>query len=159
MFSATVGSSTSGAYIESAAGIREGARTGLAAVVTGLLFALTLFFIPLVQPLQTLAYAYGPALIAVGVLMMGSAARIDFEDLTEAIPAFITIVLIVFTYNIANGLTAGLIAYTLLRSPATTHRHKFSFAASVKPIRHRRSIRASVSTSTMSTSATPSAAR
>ncbi|MBA4188216.1 MAG: guanine permease [Planctomycetaceae bacterium] len=115
VFASVVGSSTSGAYIESATGVREGARTGLAAVVTGLLFAATLFFIPLVQPLQTLAYAYGPALIAVGVMMMASVRKIDFDDLTEAVPAFVTLVMIVFTYNIANGLTAGLIAYSLLK--------------------------------------------
>jgi AGZA family xanthine/uracil permease-like MFS transporter len=115
MFAATVGTSTSGAYIESAAGVREGARTGLAAVTTALLFAVVLFFIPLVQPLQSLGYAYGPALIAVGALMLGAARRIEFDDLTEAVPAFLTIVLMVFTYNIANGLTAGLIAYPLLK--------------------------------------------
>ena len=68
MFSGLVGTSTSGAYIESATGIREGARTGLAAVVTAGLFAVSLFFIPLVEPLQQLRYAYGPALIAVGIL-------------------------------------------------------------------------------------------
>ncbi len=115
VFASVVGSSTSGAYIESASGVREGAKTGLAAVVTGLLFAVTLFFIPLVQPLQTLAYAYGPALIAVGVLMMASVRKIDFDDFTEAVPAFVTLVMIVFTYNIANGLTAGLIAHPLLK--------------------------------------------
>jgi AGZA family xanthine/uracil permease-like MFS transporter len=115
VFSATVGSSTSGAYIESAAGVREGARTGLSTVVTGLLFAITLFFIPLVQPLQTLGYVYGPALIAVGVMMVASFRKIDFDDMTEAIPAFVTVTMIVFTYNIANGLTAGLIAYPLLK--------------------------------------------
>ena len=87
MFASVVRSSTSGAYIESAAGVKEGAKTGLAAVVTGLLFAVTLFFIPLVQPLQTLAYAYSPALIAVGVMMMGSVRKIDFDDYAEAIPA------------------------------------------------------------------------
>jgi AGZA family xanthine/uracil permease-like MFS transporter len=114
-FAGVVGSSTSGAYIESAAGVREGARTGLAAVVTGLLFAVALFFIPLVQPLQTLAYAYGPALIAVGVLMTASVRKIDFDDPTEAVPAFVTLVMIVFTYNIANGLTAGLIVHPLLK--------------------------------------------
>jgi AGZA family xanthine/uracil permease-like MFS transporter len=118
VFSATVGSSTSGAYIESAAGVREGARTGLAAVVTGLLFAATLFFIPLVQPLQSLAYAYGPALIAVGVLMMASVREIDFADPTEAVPAFATLAMMVFTYNIANGLTAGLILYPVLKVAA-----------------------------------------
>jgi AGZA family xanthine/uracil permease-like MFS transporter len=115
VFSATVGSSTSGAYIESAAGVREGARTGLAAVTTGLLFALALFFIPLVQPLQSLAYTYGPALVVVGMLMMSSVRHIDFDDVTEAVPAFVTIGMIVFTYNIANGLTAGLITHPILK--------------------------------------------
>jgi AGZA family xanthine/uracil permease-like MFS transporter len=118
MFSALVGSSTSGAYIESAAGIREGARTGLAAVTTAALFALALFVLPLVEPLQQLRYAYGPALIAVGVLMLGSVSQIDFTDLTEVVPAFLTIVMMVFTYNIANGLTAGLILYPLIKVAA-----------------------------------------
>ncbi len=118
VFAALVGSSTSGAYIESAAGVRDGARTGLAAVTTGLLFGVALFFIPLVQPLQHLSYAYGPALIAVGVLMLGSVAKIDFNDLTESVPAFITMAMIVFTYNIGNGLTAGLILYPLLKVAA-----------------------------------------
>jgi AGZA family xanthine/uracil permease-like MFS transporter len=115
VFGALVGTSTSGAYIESAAGVREGARTGLAAVTTALLFAAALFFIPLVQPLQHLGYAYGPALIAVGVMMFGSATKIDFSDLTEAVPAFVTVVMMLFTYNIANGLTAGLILHPLLK--------------------------------------------
>jgi AGZA family xanthine/uracil permease-like MFS transporter len=115
VFSALVGSSTSGAYIESASGVRAGARTGLAAVTTALLFAVALFFIPLVEPLQHLKYAYGPALIAVGVLMLASVTRIDFADSTELVPAFATIVMIVFTYNIANGLTAGLILYPLVK--------------------------------------------
>ena len=118
MFSGLVGTSTSGAYIESAAGIREGARTGLAAVTTAGLFALSLFFIPLVEPLQHLRYAYGPALIAVGILMMGSVHRVDFDDLTELVPAFVTIVMMLFTYNIANGLTAGLVVYPVLKVAA-----------------------------------------
>jgi AGZA family xanthine/uracil permease-like MFS transporter len=115
VFSALVGTSTSGAYIESATGVRAGARTGLAAVTVALLFAVSLFFIPLVAPLQALTYAYGPALIAVGVLMLGSVTRIDWEELTEAVPAFATIVMIVFTYNIGNGLTAGLALYPLVK--------------------------------------------
>jgi adenine/guanine/hypoxanthine permease len=115
VFSAVVGSSTSGAFIESAAGVREGARTGLAAVITGLLFAVSLFFIPLVQPLQNLKFVYGPALIAVGVMMLGSIRRIDFDDMTELVPAFVTITLIIFTYNIGNGLTAGLLLYPILK--------------------------------------------
>jgi AGZA family xanthine/uracil permease-like MFS transporter len=118
VFGSLVGTSTSGAYIESAAGVREGARTGLAAVTTALLFAAALFFIPLVQPLQHLGYAYGPALIAVGVMMFGAATKIDFADLTKAVPAFVTVVMMLFTYNIANGLTAGLILYPLLKVAA-----------------------------------------
>ena len=115
MFSAAVGTSTSGAFIESATGIREGARTGLAAVVTGLLFALTLLFVPLVQPLQQLKYAYYPALMIVGVMMFGAVRHLDTQDLTELIPALVTIVMMVFSYNIANGLTAGLIAHPALK--------------------------------------------
>jgi AGZA family xanthine/uracil permease-like MFS transporter len=115
MFSGVIGTSTSGAYIESATGISEGARTGLASVVTAALFAAALFFIPLIEPLQHLRYAYGPALIAVGVMMIGSIRKIDFDDLTELIPAFATIVMMVFTYNIANGLTAGLVIYPLIK--------------------------------------------
>ena len=115
VFASLVGTSTSGAYIESATGIREGARTGLAAVVTGLLFALALFFVPLVAPLQQSRYAYGPALVAVGMLMVASMRKIDFDDLTEALPAFACIALMVFTYNIANGLTAGLVLYPVAK--------------------------------------------
>src|SRR5205823_10835458 len=118
MFSALVGTSTSGAYIESATGIKEGARTGLAAIVTALLFGLSLFFIPLVQPLQKLTFAYGPALMAVGVLMLGTITKIDFADLTETVPALTTIVMMLFTYNIANGLTAGLVLYPLFKLAA-----------------------------------------
>ncbi len=113
IFASLVGTSTSGAYIESATGIREGARTGLAAIVTALLFLAALFFLPLAGPLQQSRYAYGPALIAVGMLMVGSMRRIDFDDLTEALPAFACIALMVFTYNIANGLTAGLVLYPI----------------------------------------------
>lgn len=114
-FSAMIGSSTSGAFIESAAGIREGARTGLAAVVIALGFALSMFFIPLIEPLQKLNFAYAPALMAVGLLMIGSVSKIDLEDLSEAVPAFATIIIIIFSYNIANGLTAGLILYPLFK--------------------------------------------
>ena len=115
MISGLAGTSTSGAYIESAAGIREGARTGLAAVTTGILFAVSLFFIPLIEPLQQLRFAYGPALIAVGVLMLDGIRKIAFEDLTELVPAFVTITMMIFTYNIANGLTAGLVLYPVMK--------------------------------------------
>ncbi|MBY0546283.1 MAG: NCS2 family permease [Candidatus Obscuribacterales bacterium] len=114
-FSAMIGSSTAGAFIESAAGVKEGARTGLAALIVGLLFTLSLFFIPLVEPFQHLRFAYAPALIAVGLLMIGSMRKIDLDDLTEAVPAFATIVMMIFSYNIANGLTAGLILHPLMK--------------------------------------------
>jgi AGZA family xanthine/uracil permease-like MFS transporter len=115
MFAGLAGTTTSGAYIESATGIREGARTGLAAVTVAALFAVALFFLPLIEPLQQLRYAYGPALIAVGALMVSSLAKIDFEDWTETIPAFATVAMMVFTYNIANGLTAGLVLHPLMK--------------------------------------------
>lgn len=115
-FSSLIGSSTSGAFIESASGIKEGARTGLAALVVALLFATSLFFVPLLMPLQQLKYAYAPALITVGLLMIGAISKVDFEDICEAVPAFATIVIIIFSYNIANGLTAGLILYPLLKA-------------------------------------------
>jgi adenine/guanine/hypoxanthine permease len=115
MFSGLIGTSTSGVFIESLTGIREGARTGLAAVTTGLLFAASLFFLPLVQPLQGLTFAYGPALVAVGTLMVGGVRKIDFDDLTEAIPAIATIAMMLFSYNIANGLTAGLALYPMIK--------------------------------------------
>jgi adenine/guanine/hypoxanthine permease len=115
IFSGLVGTSTSGAYIESATGIREGARTGLAAITTAALFAVSLFFIPLVEPLQQLRFAYAPALIAVGVLMLGAIRGIDFDDLTELVPAFVTIIVMIFTYNIGNGLTAGLVLYPIMK--------------------------------------------
>lgn len=86
--------------------------------MTAALFAASLFFIPMFEPLQKLRYAYAPALVAVGILMAGSFAKVDFEDLTELVPAFLTIVLMVFTYNIANGLTAGLLVHPLMKAAA-----------------------------------------
>ena len=100
---------------ESAAGIEAGARTGLAALVIAGLFALSLFFVPAIEPLQHLRYAYAPALMAVGLLMIKSIVKIDFVDLTEAVPSFATIAMMLFTYNIANGLTAGLILYPVMK--------------------------------------------
>ena len=115
MFSALIGTSTSGAYIESATGIREGARTGLASVVTALCFAAALFFVPVLGPMQQLKFAYAPALMIVGVLMFAAARQLDFDDLTESVPAVASIALMVFTMNIANGLAAGLALHPLLK--------------------------------------------
>ncbi len=113
---ALLGTTTTGAYIESATGIKEGGRSGFLAVVTALAFALCLFFIPLIKPLQGLTYVYGPPLVVVGILMLGSIRRIDFDELTECVPSVVTILLVIFTYNIGNGLTAGIITYVLLKT-------------------------------------------
>jgi AGZA family xanthine/uracil permease-like MFS transporter len=118
MFSSVTGSSTSGAFVESATGIEAGARTGLAAVTVALLFFAALFFVPLFEPLQHLRFAYAPALMAVGLLMMKAASKVDFSDLTEAVPAFATIAMMIFSFNIANGLTAGLILYPAFKIAA-----------------------------------------
>jgi len=115
VFSAVAGTSTSGAYIESAAGIKEGARTGLAAVVTGGLFLLCIFFVPLVAALTELRFAYGPALIVVGMMLMPAFRKMDLEDLTEFLPAFLTIVMMSLTFNPANGVTAGLAVYPVMK--------------------------------------------
>ncbi len=99
-------------YIESAAGIAEGARTGLANVVTGLLFLAAMFCTPLytVIPIEAAA----PALIVVGALMVAQVREIDFTDFVVALPAFLTIVVMPFTYSIANGIGAGFITWVLL---------------------------------------------
>ncbi|MCK4300965.1 MAG: NCS2 family permease, partial [Planctomycetes bacterium] len=107
------GTTTTGTYIESAAGIEEGGRSGFTAVVTALCFLGLLFFGPLAKMVP--AFAYGPALIMVGILMMGAVTRINFDDMTELIPAFATIVLMSFTYNIGIGMTAGFVLYPLMK--------------------------------------------
>jgi len=108
-----LGTSTTGAYIESAAGIEEGGRTGFSALVVAALFALSLFFAPLFTIVPP--HAYGIALVVVGSFMIKPIIRIDFNDLTELIPAFLTIVLIIFTYNIGVGMTSGIITYVFLK--------------------------------------------
>lgn len=110
---ALAGTTTSGAYIESAAGIEEGGRTGMTSVVTAALFALALLFTPLLTIVPQCAY--GPALIIVGILMIGAVKEIDFEDLSELFPAFMTIVLMIFTYNLGIGITAGFIFYPITK--------------------------------------------
>lgn len=110
---ALLGTSTITAFVESAAGVGAGGRTGLTAVVCGILFMLALFFTPLAGLIPDAATA--PALIIVGALMMESVKRIDFDDFTEALPAFLTIAIMPFTYSIANGISAGLVMYPLLK--------------------------------------------
>ena len=108
-----LGTSTTGAYIESAAGIEEGGRTGFSALVVAALFALSLFFAPLFTIVPP--HAYGIALIVIGSFMINPITQINFNDLTELIPAFLTIVLMIFTYNIGVGMTTGMITYVLLK--------------------------------------------
>ena len=112
-FGALMGTSTITAYVESAAGISEGGRTGLTAVTTGVLFLLALLISPIAGMIPDAATA--PALIIVGVLMASSVLDIDFSDFTEGFPAFITFVLMPFTYSIATGIAGGIIFYTLLK--------------------------------------------
>lgn len=100
-------------YIESAAGVGEGARTGLASVVTGLLFLVAVFFAPLVQIVPYEAAA--PALVLVGFMMMTAIRDIEWNDFEIAIPAFLTVVIMPFTYSISNGIGAGFITYVLIK--------------------------------------------
>ncbi len=108
-----VGTTTCGAYVESATGIASGGRTGFTALVVAALFAASLFFAPLFTAVPP--HAYGIALVAIGILMLAPVATLDFDDYTELIPAFLTIVLISFTYNIGVGMTAGLLVYPVLK--------------------------------------------
>ncbi|GAA2737452.1 NCS2 family permease [Pedococcus aerophilus] len=108
----SVSSNTS--YIESAAGVGEGARTGLASVVTGVMFLFATFLAPLVKVVPYEAAT--PALVVVGFLMMQQVKGIDWDDLEIAIPAFLTIVLMPFTYSITVGIGAGFVVYTLIKA-------------------------------------------
>jgi len=108
-----LGTTTTGAYIESAAGIEEGGRTGFSALVVAALFALSLFFAPLFTIVPP--HAYGIALIVIGSFMIRPITQLDFDDFTELIPAFLTVVLMIFTYNIGVGMTAGMITFVLLK--------------------------------------------
>jgi len=107
------GVSSNTSYIESASGVGEGARTGLASVVTGVLFLLTTFLAPLVAIIPYEAAT--PALIIVGFLMMTQIKSIDWEDYGIAIPSFLTIILMPFTYNISVGIGAGFVSYVVIR--------------------------------------------
>lgn len=110
---ALLGTTTTGAYIESATGIAAGARSGLASVVTAGFFILALFLAPVFTVVP--AFAYGPALILVGILMMTPITRIRFDDLTESIPAFFVVALMSFSYNIGIGMTMGFVAYPVFK--------------------------------------------
>ncbi len=124
MAGAVAGTSTTTSFIESIAGVSSGARTGLANVVTAALFLVALFFSPLAEMFGVGIQGSGgvllhpitaPALIIVGCLMMKSVARIDWDDLSEAIPAFLTLIVMPFTYSISHGLAIGFTSYPMLK--------------------------------------------
>ena len=108
---ACLGTSTVTSFVESSSGVAAGGRTGLTSVVTAILFVLALFFTPLFGLIPSAATA--PALIFVGFLMMKSVTSIDFNDITEGIPAFITIMVMPFAYSISKGIAYGVITYVI----------------------------------------------
>ena len=112
-FGGILGTSTVTTYVESAAGVAEGGRTGLTSLTTASLFVLALFLAPLF--LMVPAAATAPALILVGSFMMSPVQKIDFADYTESIPAFLTIVMMPLTYSIAEGIAFGMISYVVLK--------------------------------------------
>ena len=109
MAGAALGTSTTTSYIESAAGVNAGGRTGLVAVTVAVLFLATLFFAPLAGSIP--AFATAPALVFVGCLMMAGTKDIAFDDPTEYVPAAVTIIAMPMTFSIADGIAFGLIAY------------------------------------------------
>jgi AGZA family xanthine/uracil permease-like MFS transporter len=121
---ALLGTSTVTSYIESASGISAGGRTGLSNIVTAALLLLALFFNPLIKMVgagyqvgeNTFLYpVIAPALIVVGSLMLKNVVHIDWEDMTESIPAFLTLVMMPFTFSITEGIAFGFISYALLK--------------------------------------------
>jgi AGZA family xanthine/uracil permease-like MFS transporter len=111
---AVLGTSPVTTYVESAAGVAEGGRTGFTSVIVAILFALSVFFTPLLAAIP--AFATAPALIIVGVLMMGNVRLIRWDDSAEAIPSFLTILLMPLTYSIAEGLAIGFITYPIIKA-------------------------------------------
>lgn len=109
---AVIGTSTTTTFVESASGVAEGGRTGLTAVTSAVLFALSLFLSPIFLAIPS--FATTPALVMVGYLMLTSITKIDFTDLTEAIPAFICIIAMPYTYSISEGIALGIISYVLV---------------------------------------------
>ena len=107
-----MGTSTVAVYVESAAGINEGGRTGLTAFVTGVCFLLAMFFAPVFLAIPVAATT--PVLVLVGLMMMGGVAKVDFSNYAEAIPAFICIIMMPFTYSISDGIVLGHLSYIFI---------------------------------------------
>ncbi|CCO24284.1 NCS2 family permease [Maridesulfovibrio hydrothermalis] len=114
VFASLIGTTTTGVFVESATGIEAGGRTGLTAVTTALLFLAALFLSPLLTAIP--ACAYGPSLIIVGMLMIAPCKDLELDDISELVPAFLVIILMSFTYNLGIGMTAGFIAYPLMKT-------------------------------------------
>ena len=110
---AILGTSTVTTYVESAAGVSEGGKTGMTALSTAIMFALALLFAPLFIMIPSAATA--PALVIVGLFMMSPIMKIDMNDFTEAIPAFLTIIMMPLTYSIADGIVFGMLSYVALK--------------------------------------------
>jgi AGZA family xanthine/uracil permease-like MFS transporter len=109
MFGSTLGTSTVTSYIESAAGVEAGGRTGLTSIVTAICFLLALFLTPLILIIPAVATA--PALVVVGAFMMQGLAELDLRDFSKAAPAFMTIVMMPFTFSISQGIAFGILTY------------------------------------------------
>ena len=118
--SSMLGSSTVTTYVESASGIAEGGRSGVTSLITGLLFILALFFAPVFLLIPGAATT--GAFVLVGVFMMDSIGKINLSDISEALPAFVTIIMMVLTYSIANGIILGLLCYVLLKLFSGRHK-------------------------------------
>ena len=114
LFGSFLGTPAVTSYVESSSGVAEGGRTGLTAVTTGVLFLICLAFAPIVGVVQS--YATAPALIIVGAIMAEDMTAIDFKDMTEALPAFLTMITMPLTYSIANGFGMGFISYVVLKT-------------------------------------------
>ena len=109
---AVSGTSTTTTFVESSAGVGAGARTGLASIVTGLLFLLAIFFAPIFTAIP--GFATAPALIFVGFLMVSAIVKVDFEDLTDAVPAYLCLIAMPLMYSIAEGIAIGVISFVLI---------------------------------------------
>ena len=109
---AIIGTSTTTTYVESSAGVAAGGRTGLSSVVTGLLFLVSIFFAPIFTAIP--GFATAPALIFVGFLMVSSVIKVDFSDLTEAVPAYLCMLAIPLMYSIAEGIAMGVVSYVVI---------------------------------------------
>ncbi len=115
VFGSLLGTSTVTSYIESSAGIEEGGKTGLTAVIVGLLFIVSLFFYPIVNFLSSFPIITSPALVIVGSMMIGNVSKINWKDYSESIPAFMVIIGIPLSFSISDGLALGLIIYPFIK--------------------------------------------